>query len=162
MVTGTQPRKRELSCSGKFAGKSNDDCTVSVIVGGRTAGPGLINDPGPAFLSEASTPLTDGFPCTLELSCYLGVVEASCSEENNPCSEHFSLRAGRFASDRFKISSILSGQRDSDRVGTWRHVLPSWKLVTLRREARKQLQIYPGTNFLDCPLAVNNFLNHYE
>lgn len=153
-VTGTHPRQRELSCSGKFAGKSDDSCPIGVIVGGRTARPGSQMSPGPACLGEASAPFADSFPCTLELSCDLGVVVASSSKENNPCTEHFSLRAGRFASDRFKIGSILSGQRDSYWVGTWRHVFPHWRLVTLRRETRKQLQICPGTNFLDGLLAM--------
>ena len=140
-VTGTQPRKWKLSCGWKLTGKGGDNCSVDVIVGGRTAGPGLICEPGPAYLGEASAPLADGFPRTLELSCNLGVVEAGSGTENNPCTEHFPLRAGRFAGDRFKIDSILSGQCNSDRLGTWSRDLPPWALVTLRRETRKGLQV---------------------
>jgi hypothetical protein len=111
-VTGTQPRERELSCSGKFAGKNGDGRPIGGIVGGRTAGSGLICDPGLSRRSDHA--FASSFPCTLELSCDLGVVVASSGKENNPRTGHVSLRAGRFASDRFKIGLILSGQRDSD------------------------------------------------
>ena len=159
-VTGTQPRERELSCSGKFAGKSGDGRPVGVIVGGRTAGPGLICEPGPASLGEASTPFASSFPCTLELSCDLGVVAASSGKENNPCTGHVSLRAGRFASDRFKIGSILSGQRDSDWAGTWRHVLSSLETgasTTGYEKTAPSLSGYelPGWSTSSVPLHLN-------
>ena len=118
-VTGTHPRKRELSCSRKSAGKSDDGGADGVIVGGRTAGPGLICEPGPACLSEASAPFADGFPSTLELAGNFGVVETCSRKKNNPCTQHVPLRACRFAGDRFKIGAILSGQRNSDWGGAW-------------------------------------------
>jgi len=123
-IAGAQPREWEVSCCGKFAGKSDESSSVSIIVSGRTAGPRLIFEPGPAFLGKASAPFTGRFSCTLKLSCYLSVVETSSGKENNLRTGNISLGAGCLTSDRFKIGSILSGQSDFDWVGTWRHVLP--------------------------------------
>ena len=139
-VAGTHPQTQELSCGRNFAGKSGDNRLGSVIVAGRTAEPGLISEPGPACLGEASAPFADCFPYTLGLSCDLGVGESSSGEEDDLCTEHISLWAGRFASNRLNIGSVLSGQRNSDWVGTWKYVLPGLSLLVIGHLRRKQFQ----------------------
>ena len=78
-IGGAESRQRELTVRRKFTRERGDESACGVRIDTWSAGPGLVDKPGPARVSVTISPFTYSLASTGELAGDLGVIVAASS-----------------------------------------------------------------------------------